>query len=100
MAKYHNDNMAADETCLPYYLESQTVAWICFSQNILELNIYMRDLRVREYKQQEAFTLIDLLSKEHLHSIPKNNRSSAVFLTKHPYILVRHYGVRLDIQLI
>jgi len=26
----------------------------------------MRDLRVREYKQQEAYTLIDLLSMENL----------------------------------
>ena len=53
----------------------------------------MRDLRVREYKQQEAYTLIDLLSMEHLHSNPKHKRNSAVFLTKHPSILGRHYGV-------
>ena len=59
--------MVADEVSLPYYLETQTVGWICFSQNFLELNVYMRDLRVREYKQQEAYTLIDLLSMENLH---------------------------------
>ncbi|KAI0236999.1 hypothetical protein LSAT2_012493 [Lamellibrachia satsuma] len=32
------------------------------NRNFLELNIYMRDLRVQEYEQLEAFTLIDLLS--------------------------------------
>ena len=40
---------------------------MCFSRNFLELNIYMRDLRVQEYEQLEAYTLIDLLSKAHLH---------------------------------
>ncbi|KAI0234030.1 hypothetical protein LSAT2_015766 [Lamellibrachia satsuma] len=35
---------------------------MCFSDNFLELNIYMRDLRVQEYEQLEAYTLIDLLS--------------------------------------
>ena len=38
---------------------------MCFSANFLELNIYMRDLRVHEYEQLEAYTLIDLLSKAH-----------------------------------
>ena len=36
---------------------------MCFSGNFLELNIYMRDLRVQKYEQREAYSLIDLLSK-------------------------------------
>ena len=36
---------------------------MCFSRNFLELNIYMRDLRVHEFKQLKAYTLFDLLSK-------------------------------------
>ena len=40
---------------------------MCFSRNFLELNIYMRDLRVQEYEQLEAYTLINLLSKAHLY---------------------------------
>ena len=40
---------------------------MCFSANFLELNIYMRDLRVQEYEQLEAYNLFDLLSKVHLH---------------------------------
>ena len=40
---------------------------ICFSRYFLELNIYMRDLRVQEYEQLEAYTLVDLLSKANLH---------------------------------
>ena len=40
-----------------------TFDWMCFSNNFLELNIYIRDLRVQEYEQFEAYTLNDLLSK-------------------------------------
>ena len=39
---------------------------MCFSRNFLELNIYMRDLRVQEFKQLKAYTLFDLLSKSYL----------------------------------
>ena len=40
---------------------------MCFSRNFLELNVYMRDLRVQEYEPLEAYTLIDLLSKACLY---------------------------------
>ena len=39
---------------------------VSFRRNFLELNVYMRDLRVQEYKQLEAYTIIDLLSKAYL----------------------------------
>ena len=35
---------------------------VCSSRNFLELNIFMRDLRVQHYEQLEAYTIVDLLS--------------------------------------
>ena len=43
------------------------VMWVSFRRNFLELNVYMRDLRVQKYEQLEAYTIIDLLSKAHLY---------------------------------
>ena len=40
---------------------------MCFSRDFLELNIYMRDLRVQESEQIEAYILIDLLSETCLY---------------------------------
>ena len=42
------------------------VIMVSFRRNFLELNVYMRDLRVKEYEQLEAYTIIDLLSKANL----------------------------------
>ena len=39
---------------------------ISFRRNFLELNVYMRDLRVKEYEQLKGYTIIDLLSKANL----------------------------------
>ena len=49
---------------------------MCFSRNFLELNIYMRDLRVQKYDQREAYTLIDLLSKMSSHCYIWANQTS------------------------
>ncbi|KAK2165626.1 hypothetical protein NP493_1354g00003 [Ridgeia piscesae] len=44
------------------FLEMARMDGTFFSRNFLELNIYMRDLRVHKHEQLEAYTLIDILS--------------------------------------
>ncbi|KAK2188085.1 hypothetical protein NP493_144g03026 [Ridgeia piscesae] len=55
-------NLTSFKNGLKTYLKKTRLDGYFFSRNFLELNIYMRDLRVQEFKHLKAYTLFDLLS--------------------------------------